>query len=484
MVTTVRELKAEARTLVRAGEVAAALAAYDHILAANPLDYGCRLKIADRLAQLGDTAGAAAIYRALALHNVRAGHPLPAIVACKELERLGQRADDIVAEMAAAYSQGAAALGKFAARQAPVEETATLERPDLTGGEAPQEIASRARARALDFSIYTRYPQHFLPLPFLSELPAADFAPVIRTLKLRRLVDGELVIREGEPGLAFYLVASGQVRIFATDSLGRQTERTRLHEPALFGEMSLLTAQPRTASVEVVDEADILEIGRDALAVLAAEIPTLGAALDRFARERLLKNLLTTSPLFRPFNRQQQMDLIRRFEGHEVTAGTPIIHEGAPGLGLFVVLAGEVEVTKRQAPAAGDEPGVAVEAEIPLARLRAGEVFGEMSLINNQPTSASVRAVQQSTILFLAREYFQRLIGALPEIRRYFEELAQRRGLESQLVLEREQESAVQAEEGAAERSGAEAGASEAGRSEAGASSGREDDEPGEQVLI
>jgi len=228
------------------------------------------------------------------------------------------------------------------------------------------------------------------------------------------------------------------VRVFATDSLGRQTERARLHEAALFGEMSLLTAQPRTASVQVVGEADIVEVGRDALAALAAEIPTLGAALDRFARERLLKNLLATSPLFRPFNRQQQMDLVRRFDGHEVDAGTEIIREGGPGLGLFVVLAGEVEVTKRQPAAPGQVgagTGATAAAEVSLARLRAGEVFGEMSLINNQPTSASVRAARRSTILFLARDYFQRLIQALPEIRRYFEELSARRGMESQLVL-------------------------------------------------
>jgi CRP-like cAMP-binding protein len=430
MTTTVRELKAEARILLRAGEVGAALAAFDHILAANPLDYGCRLKIADLLAGLGDDSGAASVYHALAIHNVRAGHPLPAIVACKQLERLSQNAEDVIAQMAATYSQGAPALGKVVARQAPVEEDAPIARPDLTSGEAAPSVAQRARARALDFSIYTGYPQHVLPLPFLSELPAAAFAPVIRALKMRRLADGELVIREGEPGVAFYLVATGQVRVFATDGLGRQTERARLHESALFGEMSLLTAQPRTASVQVVGEADILEVGRDALAALAAELPTVAAALDRFARERLLKNLLATSPLFRPFNRQQQMDLIRRFDGHEVAAGTEIIREGGPGLGLFVVLAGEVEVTKRQ-PAADGAP----ETDVPLARLRAGEVFGEMSLINNQPTSASVRAARPSTILFLAREYFQRLIEALPEIRRYFEQLTERRGMESQLVL-------------------------------------------------
>ncbi|HET6147172.1 MAG TPA: cyclic nucleotide-binding domain-containing protein [Polyangia bacterium] len=438
MTTTVGELKGEARVLVRAGELGAALAAYDHVLAHNPLDYGCRMNIADLLAGLGDAGGAGAVYRALALHNLRAGHPAPAIVCCKELERLGQMTDDIVAELASTYAQGAPALARFAARQAPVEESARLPRPDLTGTEPVTAIAPRARARALDFSVYTGYPQHHLPLAFLSELPAPVFAPVIRALKVQRLSDGDLVIREGEPGVAFYLVAAGQVRVFATDSLGRQTERARLHEAALFGEMSLLTAQPRTASVQVVGEADIVEVGRDALNALAAEIPAMGAALDRFARERLLKNLLATSPLFRPFNRQQQMDLVRRFDGHEVDAGTEIIREGGPGLGLFVVLAGEVEVTKRQPPAAGPAgagAGVTAAAEVSLARLRAGEVFGEMSLINNQPTSASVRAARRSTILFLARDYFQRLVEALPEIRRYFEELSARRGMESQLVL-------------------------------------------------
>ncbi len=317
MTTTVGELKGEARVLVRAGEIGAALSAYDHILAHNPLDYGCRLKVADMLARLGDAGGAGALYRALALHNLRAGHAAPALVACKELERLGQPTDDIVGELAATYAQGAPALAKFAARQAPVDDGARVPRPDLTGSEPVAAVAQRARARALDFSVYTGYPQQFLPLAFLSELPATVFPPVIRALKLQRLGDGDLVIREGEPGVAFYLVGGGQVRVFATDSLGRQTERARLHEAALFGEMSLLTAQPRTASVQVIGDADIIEVGRDALAALAAEIPTLGAALDRFARERLLKNLLATSPLFKPFNRQQQMDLVRRFDGHE-----------------------------------------------------------------------------------------------------------------------------------------------------------------------
>lgn len=430
MAIKVRELKAEARGLARAGQLGAALAALDHVLAANPLDYDCRLRMADLLAALGDGPGAAAVYRALAVHNVRAGHPLPAVVACRALEEMGEQTYDIIDQMAWIYSHGSSSLAKFATRQAPVDEDASIERPELAHDQPPAATIERARKRALDFSMFTDYPSQFLPIAFLSELPHGDFAPVVRALKVRRFPDGELVIREGEPGVAFYLMAGGQVRVFATNTLGKQIERARLHETALFGEMSLLTAQPRTASVQVVDEADVLELSREGLTALAAEVPSLGGVLDRFARERLLRNLFATSPLFKPFNRQQQMDLIRRFDGHEVAAGTQIIQEGAPGLGLFVILAGEVEVTKRQSEADGGE------TEVSLARLRAGEMFGEMSLINHQPTSASVRAASRSTILFLGRDYFQRLIVALPEIRQYFEGLSERRNLESQLVLD------------------------------------------------
>ncbi|HTA20433.1 MAG TPA: cyclic nucleotide-binding domain-containing protein, partial [Polyangia bacterium] len=297
-------------------------------------------------------------------------------------------------------------------------------RPDLTKAPDIATIAARARARALDFSVFVQYPEQFLPLPFFSELPREVFGPVVRALRLRRLADGEFVIREGEPGVAFYLVATGKVRVFATQG-GRQVERGQLHEGALFGEMSLLTQQPRTASVQVVDEADILELSRESMAAITAEVPSLAVALDKFARERLLKNLLATSPLFRPFNHQQQLDLIRRFDGHEVAAGTVVIREGDAGQGLFVVLAGEVEVSKHQADG----------GELSLARLRAGDVFGEMSLLTQQPTTATVTAARPSTILFLARDYFQRLVEALPAIRQYFEGLAQRRDIETRLAV-------------------------------------------------
>jgi CRP-like cAMP-binding protein len=233
-----------------------------------------------------------------------------------------------------------------------------------------------------------------------------------------------MVIREGEIGHSFFLMASGQVRVYRTDPHGADTELARLGEGAFFGEMAIIHAAPRTASVQAYGEADLLEVDREALSALAKELHVVAEALDRFTRERLLNNLLATSPLFSPFNRQQRLDLIKRFTGHEVAPDTIVISEGDEGRGLYVMLSGEVEVTK-------DHDG----EQVLLATLKAGDVFGEISLIKGYPATATVKAVRRSTILFLDRVYFMRLVEALPEIKSFFENLSEERIQDTRLLL-------------------------------------------------
>jgi cAMP-dependent protein kinase regulator len=409
-----RDLKTEARTLARSKQYAAALAAHDHMLTVNPLDNDSRRKIADVLLALGDRAAAADVYRAVAMHDVRSGHLLPGIVGCKILESLGGKVDDIVAMMAATYSHEAPALAKFAARQAPVDLDAEIE--PIPPGD-PSAVAARAHDRACDLSAFVQYPEQFLPVPFFSELPREVFPMAIQSLRLVRAGDGDVVIRQGQLGTAFYFVATGEVRVVARAGHNKAVERGRLHEGALFGEMALVTEQARTASVQVVGEADLLEVDRVAVGRLCAEVPILNERLDRFARERLLKNLLAMSPLFKPFDHQQQMELLKRFEGHDLEPGTVVIREGDVGQGLFVLLLGEVEILHK------DPTG----KEKVVAKLGAGEVFGEMSLLGDRPTTATVRTLSRTTIMFLGRDYFRRLVSALPPLREYFEELSKQR---------------------------------------------------------
>jgi len=409
------ELKTQALRYVVLGDLPRAFRTYEAIVRAVPSDLDARMKVADLCvtARLHDLARR--VYAAVAFYDLQGGRPLHALVAAQALHSLGA---DIVAlheSLAQLYGAGSPRLGR-GGRLAPPDPQTEVPPPTLVDEADAGAAANAAADAAASTTSLTEFPPMFPPVPLLSELHPESFARVLSTVRVLRLPHGAAAVREGEPGTSFFLVAAGNVRVFSTDALGKQTELARLGEGAIFGELALVAAQPRSASVEVHGEADLLELGADALRAAAGELPQLAEALDRFTRERLLKNLLATSPLFRPFSPQQRVDLARRFTGHDVAPGTDIIREGDPGRGLYVVLTGEVEVVK------GEEP-----FEQTLATLRSGDLFGEIALVRGTPATATVRAGRPTTVLFLAREYFERLLAALPEMRAFFETLTEER---------------------------------------------------------
>ena len=432
MSTTLREARTEARRLREQGEHARALAIYQHILSAVPLDYEVRTLIADVLVNLEAADAAAQVYRTVATHDIRAGHPLPALVACEALVKLGRPIDDIEDLLVKTYASGSPQLAHFAIRPAPVDPNTKID-PPSGAPKSLQHAAEQALRAALDLSAFVGYQEQYHPLPFLSELTPASFVAVARSLTILRLKHGEMVMRQGDKGDSLFLVASGELRVFVDTPAGPK-DVAHLFENTLFGEMALITGQPRTASVAVVGEADVIQVSKAALAAVIAAIPAVREALDRFSRERLIKNLLQTSPLFAPFTKSQQGELLRRFEGHEIGPGVDVVREGERGQGLFLILSGEVEVLSH---ATTPNP-------VRLARLGAGDIFGEMSLVTDQPTSATVRANTATTVLFLARDYVERLSDAVPEIQAYFEQLALNRARDNSLRAEK---GAVPAEE-------------------------------------
>lgn len=421
---TLAEVKRSAAVLFGQGQHVAALRLYDAVVAAAPLDFDARIRVADCALALGDP-GAARVYRATGWYCLRSGHPLPALVCARVLEAHGADASDLVAALVVHYGSESELLGKVAARVALPPDATAVQPPDVRQP-APADTVAHAIDRADKAAAsYQEFPTSLHPIPLLSSLSEAALRRVLGTFTLRRFPAGALVIREGEPGQSFFFVAGGQLSVFATDGLGRETPLAELGENAVFGEMALLSAQPRTASVRCITDVDLLEVGRASLTALADEIAVVAEALHGFTRERLLGNLMATSPLFRPFNRMQQRDLLRRFTSHDVAPGTVVIHEGEEGRGLFVVLTGELDVSRRASDG----------TVVPLAALKTGAVFGEMSLVRNSRTAATVIAQRSATVLFLARDYVARMVAAMPEIKSYLEALAEDREIDNQLVM-------------------------------------------------
>src|SRR5512138_2970003 len=114
MTTTLREARAQARLLREQGDLARALSLYQHILEAVPLDYEARMLVADVLVEAGALDAAAQLYHTIAIHDIRAGHPLPALVACQALRNLGRPTDEIETLLVQTYASGSSQLAHFA----------------------------------------------------------------------------------------------------------------------------------------------------------------------------------------------------------------------------------------------------------------------------------------------------------------------------------------------------------------------------------
>ncbi len=91
----------------------------------------------------------------------------------------------------------------------------------------------------------------------------------------------------------------------------------------------------------------------------------------------------------------------RRFPKHKT-----IVEEGAPGDYMYIISEGRVKVTKLS----GDGRDKILEL------LEVGDFFGEMSLFDEAPRSASVKAMSDVRILALARNDFLRLLSRSPDL--------------------------------------------------------------------
>ena len=99
----------------------------------------------------------------------------------------------------------------------------------------------------------------------------------------RTFAPNEAIIRAGDAGDTMFVVNRGSVRVQIPDRNsddGSMINLSNLHEGKFFGEMALLTGEPRSATVSAIDETEVFEIGHDAVEKLFQANPYLVEALS------------------------------------------------------------------------------------------------------------------------------------------------------------------------------------------------------------
>ena len=407
-------LHARADQAAAVGDFAAALGASAEVLRAMPEDHRARLKVGLCLAMLGKNDEAIATLKVVAEGLAHRGFMLAAIGACRDALGLAPDEPSIVETLRGIHARIREQEGPSRARVPPPIPPLTIDDPSADGlFTQPLEELLPAAVELGTRPFVSDAPAPPSHVPLFSELSIDAFVSLVSKLGYLKVPADHQIVREGNAGTSVYILLEGEARV-SRHADGGPIELARLSGGALFGEMAMITEKPRQATVVTTQPSELFEVDKATLADVANDHPQVTEEIVKFARRRLLYNVMATSPLFQPLDRSQRVDILKQFEPVVVDAGAVVVSDGQPSKGLFVVVEGEVEVSKV------DDGG----DRVVLAYLKAGDVFGEISLVEEKPATADVRVADKSVLLCLEHARFKTFTDAHPEILAVLQELS------------------------------------------------------------
>jgi rhodanese-related sulfurtransferase len=123
--------------------------------------------------------------------------------------------------------------------------------------------------------------------PF-AQLPKEKWDELTRAVENRIAAPGTFIFRQGDPMDRVYVIRSGKVRMFRTDSTGVETDLAILGPGESFGQMTLLTGEARTVTAEVLEETHLIALSKEQFEGILKDYPDISLALVRQVLEWLL----------------------------------------------------------------------------------------------------------------------------------------------------------------------------------------------------
>ncbi len=100
-------------------------------------------------------------------------------------------------------------------------------------------------------------------VPLFSEMDDQEVAEIRAIMDEMKFKAGQSIVREGETGDLFYVVTEGEVQVIINDALGKEIIIHEVGPGGFFGELSMLTNEPRSAHVKASTPVTVLALERD-----------------------------------------------------------------------------------------------------------------------------------------------------------------------------------------------------------------------------
>jgi CRP-like cAMP-binding protein len=115
----------------------------------------------------------------------------------------------------------------------------------------------------------------------------AKLLRIVKLIKGTRVPEGRAIVTRGKPGEAFYIVLEGECEVMGVDENGHETVLAILPGGECFGEMSLITGEPASATVRAKNDVTILVISRENFNSMLSIAPEIAITLARILAARL-----------------------------------------------------------------------------------------------------------------------------------------------------------------------------------------------------
>ncbi len=168
------------------------------------------------------------------------------------------------------------------------EEEVLLE---STGLLETQEVASTGGFdQAGRMGLGQRSPKLLETLSKVSLFNGLDRDSLARVSQAARLLicaRGKTIVRQGDRGKSLHIILDGKVRVFTYDHRGGEVPLAVMSAGQFFGEASLLTGEPRNATVQAVEEALLCELDFESMRGVVQRFPEVKGVLEQYHRKRL-----------------------------------------------------------------------------------------------------------------------------------------------------------------------------------------------------
>lgn len=124
-------------------------------------------------------------------------------------------------------------------------------------------------------------------VPIFSFLSPEECHRVAELAQVEHHPRGSVLFRQGDAGDKFYVILSGQVRVWAREADGRVRILNYHAADDFFGEVALFTGKPRTGTVDVVQDVELLSFSKEAFEQLINLQPRIGQYLRTWGQQRM-----------------------------------------------------------------------------------------------------------------------------------------------------------------------------------------------------